>query len=152
MLSTTSKLKLIKNNYPQFNFVSSDDFVWSPNNKTIYYDAKDNHFIELLLHELSHAILGHSSYNRDIQLVAMERQAWEQATRLALDYKITIKESFIESTLDSYRDWIHDRSTCPKCNATGMQTEKNKYKCPNCDYGWRVNEARTCALRRYGIK
>ena len=152
MLSTASVLLKLKANYPQFSFEQGDSFLWSSSNNTIYYDDNTSDQSIFLLHELSHALLGHVSYDRDIQLITMERQAWDQTLELASSYGLTIPDSIIQSTLDSYRDWIHERSTCPICSATGLQTTKNTYVCPACTNKWRVNEARTCALRRYGVK
>lgn len=151
MQSTTSVLLQLKNNYPQFSFKIGDNFLWSPSDSTIYYDKSIDYRPAFLLHELAHALLGHNSYDRDIQLITMERQAWDHTKELAPPYGITIPDDIVQSNLDSYRDWIHDRSTCPNCKATGIQTERIIYSCPACRHQWRVNEARTCALRRYGI-
>ena len=149
MPSIASILKLLKNNYPQFSFGQGDDFLWSSSNNTIYYDSNTENAAIFLLHELSHALLEHSNYDRDIQLVIMERQAWDYTVKLAPKYNITVSDDMVQLTLDSYRDWMHKRSTCPKCRAIGSQTDKYVYKCPACNNEWRVNEARTCALRRY---
>lgn len=151
MQSTASVLKSLKANYPQFSFKLGDAFLWSSSDNTIYYTKSDDQAI-FLLHELAHALLGHSSYNRDIELITMERQAWDYTIKLAPQYGVAISNDVVQLTLDSYRDWIHDRSTCPKCKATGIQIDKYTYSCPACDQQWRVNEARTCALRRYDIQ
>ena len=151
MLSTTSVLQKLKANYPQFSFKQGDSFMWSPSENTIYYDDTADNQPIFLLHELSHAILGHASYDRDIQLVAMERQAWDYTANLAPTYDIEIPADIIQTNLDSYRDWIHERSTCVSCKATGIQTDKSDYSCPACNHKWRVNDARTCALRRYKL-
>jgi len=145
-------LSQLKSNYPQFSFKLGDNFLWSPSDNTIYYDKSIGFRPVLLLHELAHALLVHNSYDRDIQLITMERQAWDYTKELAPAYHITLPDDIIQSNLDSYRDWIHDRSTCPICQATGIQIEKSVYSCPACSYQWRVNEARTCALRRYELK
>ena len=149
---TISTLQNLKNRYPQFKFVPSKDFIWSSSDNTIYYDNKSPDLSLLLLHELSHALLGHNQYDRDIQLITMERQAWDYTIELAPSFGLEIPDNLAQSTLDSYRNWLHSRSICPKCQATGMQTDKRQYSCPVCGYNWRVNEARTCALRRYQTK
>lgn len=151
MPSTTSLIQKLKQEYPRFRFKKSTQFLWSPSEKTVYYTASDTAY-ELLLHELSHGILGHTAYLRDIELIAMERAAWDLATTLAVSNKLSIDESLIESTLDSYRDWLHARSTCPVCTATGQQVKKFIYHCPACQHSWKVNEARVCNLRRTTIK
>lgn len=148
MPSTTTLLSRLKTDYPQFSFKPSDNFLWSSSDNTIYYDDKNDNKHAFLLHELSHALIGHSNYDSDIQLIAIERQAWDRAKDLATSYGVTISDQIIQSTLDSYRDWLHARSTCPDCKATGLQIENN-YVCPACNHRWHVNEARTCALRRY---
>jgi tRNA(Ile2) C34 agmatinyltransferase TiaS len=102
-----------------------------------------------LLHELSHGLLNHADYNYDIELIAMECKAWDKVGELAKKYEIVINDNIIQLTLDTYRDWLHSRSTCPSCKATGIQDGKKSYSCLACGYKWRVNEARICALRRY---
>lgn len=150
MPSIVSLIQKLKADYPTLLFVRGDDFSWSPSDQTIYYKAEagSNAF---LLHELSHSLLHHSEYKRDIELIAMERAAWDKASELAGVYNQKIDESLVETTLDSYRDWLHARSTCPNCSATGLQTKKQTYTCPACNHSWRVNEARVCALRRFSI-
>ncbi len=152
MQSTISILQRLKNKYPQFNFQSADSFSWSPSDNTIYYDDQSTDFEVFLLHELSHALLGHNKYDRDIQLIAMERHAWDHTIILAPSFDINVPDNIVQSTLDGYRDWLHSRSSCPKCQATGMQTDEKQYNCPVCAHNWLVNEARTCALRRYQTK
>ena len=151
MPSMPSLIKSLKTDFPQFVFKKASNFLWSHDENTIYYASSDDD-CALLLHELSHALLNHVDYRRDIELVAMEREAWDKAKVLAENYDVKIDEDFIQSNLDTYRDWLHSRSTCPKCNANGLQIKKNTYRCVACDFEWRVNEARTCALRRYSTK
>jgi len=148
MVSTASLISNLKSDYPQFNFEVSSDYLWSPANRTIYYTSGGGSS-GLLLHEISHGLLGHADYLYDIDLIAMERAAWDKAIELSSSYEIKIDEDLIESNLDSYRDWLHARSSCPNCNATGLQVKKQSYSCPACSHTWRVNEARICALRRY---
>jgi hypothetical protein len=151
MQSMPSLIKSLKTDYPHFIFKESDSFLWSHTEHTIYYACSDDD-CSLLFHELSHAILNHADYKRDIELIAMEREAWDKAKEIAKKYDVSIDDDFIQSNLDTYRDWLHTRSTCPKCSATGLQIKKNDYKCLACNHQWRVNEARTCALRRYSSK
>ena len=151
MHSISSLVTNLKHDFPDYIFVPGDDFLWSPEKKTISYvfDSDDH---GSLLHELAHAILGHAAYNRDIELLELERAAWQHATdHLAHTYGIIISPDQVEDSLDTYRDWLHARSTCPACRATGLQTKKNEYKCIACHEKWRVNDARLCALRRYRL-
>jgi lipopolysaccharide biosynthesis regulator YciM len=106
----------------------------------------------LLIHELAHALLNHKNYRRDIELIEMETAAWHEAKQYGEKYNVEIKEDVIQDHLDTYRDWLHARSSCPNCLATGYQTKHLTYECPACTHSWKVNEARLCALRRYGIK
>lgn len=147
MPSTASLISSLRNDYPQFSFQESDILAWSNSDNTIYYNATVPDY--LVLHELAHAILGHSNYRRDIELLAMEREAWHTSKSLAATYGVNLDDDIVQSNLDTYRDWLHSRSTCPKCCTTGLQTGPNTYSCPECRHNWRVNEARTCALRRY---
>lgn len=150
MQSITLVIKSLKKDYPDFHFSIGDDFLWSHKDKTIYYSANDDE-ISFLFHELAHAVLGHRDYKKDVELLKMEATAWEKAIELAKKYKIKIDDDLVESTLDTYRDWLHARSTCTKCQAIGLQIKKDTYKCIACDNHWRVNEARSCALRRYNL-
>jgi len=145
---TTSLLKSLKNKYPQFSFKKGDDFSWSSSNNTIFYDNTADDFSILLVHELSHALLGHELYESDIQLIIIERQAWDYAVKLASSFDIEISDETIQLNLDTYRDWLHKRSTCPACQATGLQSQ-NVYKCLACNHQWQANQARKCNLRRY---
>jgi hypothetical protein len=147
----TSLVAKLSADYPELSFVSSAEFSWSPSNKSVYYTSKSPSSASLLLHELSHALLGHDSYDKDISLIAMERDAWEKASDLAVDYGVTINEDTVQDHLDSYREWMHARSRCPSCDAIGVQNGKNTYHCVACRADWTVNEARLCGLKRYKI-
>ena len=151
MLSMLSLIKKLRLDYPQFKFEKGPNFLWSHGENTIYY-VEDSVDYGFLLHELSHALLNHTEYSRDIELLAMERSAWDNAKDLAYDYQLELDDEFVQSNLDTYRDWLHSRSTCPNCTSTGLQTKNNTYTCLACAQKWTVNEARTCALRRYSKK
>lgn len=148
MPSTRLLIPRLKVDYPQFHFKQADSFLWSPSEQTVYYSPEDAGY-GFLLHELSHGLLSHADYTYDVELIAMERTAWDKAVELAKKYDATIDDDSIQSTLDTYRDWLHARSTCPACEATGLQIKKRLYTCPACHHTWRVNEARICGLRRF---
>lgn len=150
MQSITLVIKSLKKDYPEIHFILGDDFLWSHKDNTVYYSNNDAE-ISLLFHELAHAVLGHCDYKKDVELLKMEATAWDKAIELAKKYEVKIDEKLIESTLDTYRDWLHARSTCKNCQAIGLQIKKNTYKCITCDNQWRVNEARTCSLKRYNL-
>jgi hypothetical protein len=147
--SLVAKLHL---DHPDITFLEGDEFRWSPTDKTIVYrpDVDDT---ASLLHELSHALLGHADYTKDILLLEMERDAWQYAKQtLGPTHEAQVSDEDIENALDSYRDWLHARSTCPNCHAVGVQIKRKEYKCLACRSKWQVNEARTCALRRHVVQ
>lgn len=149
MPSITLLINKLRSDYPDIGFVSGDEFRWSPTDKTVIYEENSDDTASLL-HELAHSLLRHASYTRDLRLLEMERDAWHRAIEvLAPNYGVEISEKTIDSALDSYRDWLHARSTCPKCEATGIQIKQSEYRCLACHTKWRVNEARVCELRRY---
>lgn len=142
------KAKLAHDN-PSLTFTKATDFSWHPDTNTITYTTGGSHDPALLLHETAHALLRHSDYSRDIELLRMEREAWNYATdTLAPLYEIVIDDSLVEDSLDTYREWLHKRSLCPDCNLNGIQASRFDYRCLHCHKRWRVNEARTCRLRR----
>lgn len=129
---------------------SGDSFEWRPTDRIILYDLSDPNFSSRLLHEISHAQLNHHKYERDIDLVAMERDAWQRARmELGPRYSVVVDSDIIHHDMDTYREWLHERSTCPFCQSNGLQVKKREYRCITCQKSWRVNEGRTCSLRRY---
>ena len=150
MPTTDSLLSKLIRRYPHLSFREGEDFFWSPGENTVYYTTNNSLFNARLLHEVSHAELGHTSYTRDIELIAIEREAWKYAkTTLAPLFDLTIESSIIEDDLDTYRDWLHARSTCPNCQHSGVQTDNKQYTCVVCRNSWSVNTATTCGLKRY---
>jgi ssDNA-binding Zn-finger/Zn-ribbon topoisomerase 1 len=152
MRSTSSLLHKLKTEYPNIHFMIGENFEWSPETKTVFYVNDGPQSKALLLHEVSHGLLEHREYKKDVELLAMEAAAWEKAKELAGLYHFPISDTVSEEHLDTYRDWLHARSTCPECSATGYQSGKETYTCPACTTEWRVNEARVCELRRYTLK
>lgn len=146
MPSTDSLLSKLSQDYPKVQFIAGTEFRFSPSEKAVYYLPDGP---ELLLHELSHSLLHHAYYIQDIDLLKMERDAWQKAQKIAPNYGLRIDEPMVQDHLDSYREWLHSRSTCPNCTATGHQTGTKTYHCDACGQDWRVNEARTCGLKRY---
>ncbi|MFO0970892.1 MAG: hypothetical protein U0520_00865 [Candidatus Saccharimonadales bacterium] len=134
-------ISIIKQQFRQFSFKEHEVFHWSPRDNCIYYDP-----IKLtraagvyqLLHEIGHALSGHTNYESGIQLLKMETEAWQQAQRIAKSYNLKISETQIERCLDSYRDWLHLRSKCPSCSTTAVETEANLFHCFNCLQDWKV--------------
>lgn len=148
MPSISSLLTKLSTDFPTISFQPGENFVWSPNHSTVFYPLQATS-PALLLHELGHALQGHHDYHRDVQLLAMESDAWQAAKSLSGRYRVAITEAIVQDHLDTYREWLHARSRCPACEATGQQISPTGYSCVACGQGWTVNEARTCQLKRY---
>lgn len=154
---TTSLIKSLKNSgilthLPHTIVIERGvSFSWNYKNHTVTYDPHDKDAEVLLLHEIGHALLNHHDYLYDIHLLEMERAAWDEARKLASTLGVRLADSAIEGALDTYRDWLHARSLCPRCGSTGVQ-DGQSYTCLACHRKWQTNEARTCQLRRYHIK
>ncbi len=130
---------------PGVTFRLGEAFSWSPGQATVTYC----HHVSAepmwaLLHEAGHATLRHKNYQNDIDLLQKEVAAWDQAKELASQLDITIEEDHIQDCLDTYRDWLHQRSTCPRCGTVSLQTSSSKYQCHNCLASWRVSISRFC--------
>lgn len=141
-------VKRLQTDFSQFNFKLDPLFYWSSSQNTIFYNCEANDWQFLLLHELGHALLGHTYHQTDQQLLTMELDAWEQAKQLAPTYDVKINSTLIDDTVNSYRIWLHERSLCPYCHNTGFQIKDFEYQCPNCDHKWRVNSAKQVRLKR----
>lgn len=131
--------------YPDIVFAPSDIHSWSPKDRriTYYIDESEGSFWATL-HELGHALLGHTSYDTDLTLLRMEVDAWQKAASLATPYSTVITDDHIQSCLDTYRDWLHKRSMCPACERHGIQRTISTYACYNCDTTWHVSADRFC--------
>jgi hypothetical protein len=151
--TTLPKISDIKRRFNQFAFKTHEIFHWSPKDNTIYYDPNELHTkegISQLLHEIGHALSNHKTYASGIQLVKIESEAWTKAREVAESYGLKISSKQIERCLDSYRDWLHIRSTCPNCETIALEVEPNRYHCFNCLQKWRVpSDQRT---RHYRLK
>lgn len=146
-------LKTLKKDFPELNFEEGQTFSWSPKNSTVIYKSVNT--MELLpvwslLHEVGHALLDHTHYDSDFHLVKMEMQAWEKAKKLGRKYGHKIDENHIQDCLDTYRDWLYRRSSCPECLTTSFQIDNRTYSCFNCGATWRVSLSKLC--RSYRLK
>ncbi len=140
-------LTRLRTDYPEFSFVEASQFSWHAGKRHVSYSAtplKDIRGAWALLHELGHALLEHTDYETDIELVQIEVAAWEKARGLAAHYSIDIDEDYIQDSLDSYRDWLHVRATCPSCYGRSLQVSRHLYRCHNCGSEWRVTRSRLC--------
>ena len=146
MPSTNSLVAKLRSIYPDLTFYQGTSTHWSHATRTISYTPETPP--AELLHELGHAISRHASYDRDVKLITMEREAWTVAQEIAPQYGMAIANGIIEDYMDTYRDWLHARSLCPNCQTNGIQIAARTYECPACRTKWSVNEARACRLRR----
>lgn len=150
MPATSSLSKKLARNYPGLTFTRGERAHWSPATHTVFYDSRDTHADWILLHETAHGILDHQEYALDIELLQLERAAWHYATTvLAPQYDISIDVDFVEAHLDTYRDWLHAKSTCPHCQSNGIEQTKHRYLCLHCGGTWRTNTGVDAGIRRY---
>lgn len=96
-------------------------------------EAEQNKYFLQLLHEVGHALLGHKDFATDPERVKMECAAWQKAQELCRIYNIEYDEDFAEAELDTYRDWLHQKSLCKECGLTRYQTPDGVYHCPFCE-------------------
>lgn len=144
-------LDQLRTRFPALTFREGSTFCWSPKSKEIIYalSSSSDTAVWSLLHETSHALLSHTSYKTDFQLLSLELEAWERAKELAYDFAMEINEDHIQDCLDSYRDWIYARSVCPECgNKSLQQANLKQYKCFNCHAVWHVTPSRFCRAYR----
>lgn len=143
-------LEALGRDYPHLQFTPSEAFCWSPTTKQVFYSSSGSpEAVWSILHETAHALLAHTAYSRDFELLQMEVAAWEHAKALAHNYGECIDEDHIQHCLDSYRDWLHRRSVCPLCDCKAVQSDNTRvYRCFNCHRTWSVAPSRFCRSYR----
>lgn len=132
---------------PAIRFVAGTRFYWSAKRQTVTYVAKalrTEQGLWSLLHETGHALLGHCNYESDFGLLQLEVAAWQKAKTLSAHLDTNIDETYIQDCLDTYRDWLHRRATCPTCGVVSMEQAPLTYVCHNCMARWSVSSARFC--------
>lgn len=144
-------LAKLRHDFPTLQFEEGAVASWSPRHNRVSYCTTDpDAAVCSLLHELGHALRNHQDYSSDISLVRKESEAWDSARDLATKYQINIDDNHVQECMDTYRDWLYKRSTCPDCGAHGLQQSKALYCCSNCQSTWMVSSARFC--RPYRLK
>lgn len=133
-------LEQLKQEYARFHWRVGKKFAFRPPRTIIYEELSTEKSVPLhkeyvlrLLHELGHALCEHKSFMNDLERLKMEREAWERARELCKQYEIQYDEEFVEEQLDTYRDWLHQRSLCPRCGLTRYQTNRGEYHCLFCE-------------------
>jgi ribosomal protein L37AE/L43A len=134
----------LRHDYPDLAFIAGKQEHWSPKTNTITYNSNQSYkqLCYGLLHELAHALLEHSNYGSDFELLKLERDAWELAEELGRKYGVRIDPNHIQNCLDTYRNWLHRRSACPTCNTHVLQRDPEFYHCYNCQTIWKVTSGR----------
>jgi hypothetical protein len=131
-----SRVSKIIADFPEYKFVKRRKSLWLSEKNTVFYNDDEAE----LLHEIAHALLGHECFTTDVDLVKKERAAWTKAAELAKMYGVKIDSEKVEKDIDSYRDWLHFKSTCPVCAQNGIQNaETLNYHCFACNTNWKVN-------------
>ncbi len=150
MPATSSLIKKLAAKFPYLTFSEGAYAHWTPTERVVYYNSNEPHAEWVILHETAHGILDHHTYSRDIELIKLERQAWDYAAEtLAPLFGIPIDNEFIEAQLDTYRDWLHIKSTCPSCQSNGIEQTKQQYLCPHCGQTWQTNTGINVGIRRF---
>ena len=140
---TNNLLDQINSLYPDISIIKGDVFYWSPSDQIVYYSELNNEVDQWsLLHEVGHAISEHRNFKSDFDLLLIEVEAWEQAKKISDRLSISIDEDHIQDCLDTYRDWLYLRSTCPTCTNTSLQIDSRTYSCINCNQSWNVTQSR----------
>lgn len=132
---------------PRIDFQEAGSFYWSPKNRVIYMNndrLENDEGRWALIHEVAHALLDHQAYQTDANLLILEVEAWEKARELGIELELKIKEEHIQECLNTYRDWLYARSTCPTCMLNSLQVDETEYLCLNCSTRWSVSGARFC--------
>lgn len=132
--------------FPELTFEPGEAFLWSPTTRRVQYRQAENATDTWsLLHETSHGLLDHHNFTSDFELLSLEVAAWARAEELAEAFGIEpIDRVYVEDCLDTYRDWLHRRCTCPNCGQESLQTSEKAYTCLNCDESWQVTQNRHC--------
>ncbi len=125
-------VKKLQLEFPKFKFKAGKRFTFRFPDVIIMGPDEPNSRL-LLLHELGHAILGHRDYKTNVERLKMEVDAWEKGRELASKYGVEFNEEVMQEELDSYRDWLHKKSRCPKCGLTRFQDTNGIYHCPRCE-------------------
>ena len=117
--------------FPEINFVLGERIKFRPP-RTVVVEAGGEP--GLLLHEVGHALSGRFGFRTEIERLRIEVEAWERARVLGERYGVDLDEDLVQDELDSYREWLHQKSRCPDCGLTRFQTPDGVWHCPKCDF------------------
>lgn len=134
-----------------FKMVSSDIFRWAAESNSVFYDEKrldTKQGLNSLMHEIGHGLLNHRNFELDIDLINMEKSAWQKTKELSDEYSSPYDQEYAESCLESYRTWLHERAKCPNCDQVSLEESPQQYACFNCFTKWRVSKDQLCQIQR----
>ena len=123
-------------------------FAFSSSDDVIYYDhvqlkRETNEARLALLHEVSHALLGHFTYASDFELLVMEAEAWHKTMQLCDDFGVRVDQAYIEDCISTYDAWLTARSTCPACQNLCLSSKQpDIYTCFACGAKWLASSDR----------
>lgn len=150
-----SIISQVSSSIPGIKLIAGESFSWSPAHQTITYvedKLNEPEGVWALLHETAHAQKQHASYNTDLELLKLEVEAWDLAKNIGKKLDIQIDDEHIQNCLDTYRDWLHRRSSCPNCKIVCLQVTPTQYSCHNCLTNWTVTTSRFCRPYRLLVK
>lgn len=124
-------LETLKSEFPNFSFKPGRKFLFRPK-KSIFYLEDNENFRLLLLHELAHALLGHFSFETSLDRLKIERDAWDKTRSLCADFNVPFLEEVAEAELNSYRDWLHQKTLCKTCGLSCIEVDSESLFCPFC--------------------
>lgn len=139
----------------KYKCVPGKRFAYHSATETITYvpsQLRTTRGIMALLHEVAHKKLGHFDYSYDLELLEMEKEAWEEVRKAAKELDLYVDERHIEECLDTYTDWVSRRATCPCCHTFGLQKGTNVFKCIECETRWKVNDRKDRRVVRKAIE
>lgn len=127
--------------FEQFVYLPGNRFAFDASSDVINYvtaELTSNAGKLALLHETSHAILGHFHFSSDLELFMMELSAWRHTATLAEQFAIDIDRAYIDDCIDSYERWLDQRSTCPTCANFCLSDQAHHYHCFVCATEWDI--------------
>ena len=126
----------LTSDFPDFTFKTGKKFAFRPP-KTIFLGPPQPNYALQTLHELAHALCGHKDYTTSVSRLKLEREAWERARSLFKTYRNLSPDSwgedFVEDSLDTYRDWLHQKTLCKTCGLTCFESDDGTLHCPRCE-------------------
>lgn len=135
-VALNSLVSRLQRDYPEFHFVYGKRFSFRPPKTIVIGPDEGKNTPLLVFHELGHAISGEYSYALSIERLKIESLAWQEGKKAYQNYQDLAlpawDDSFVEDNLDTYRNWLHQKSKCPSCGLTRYQDANQKWCCPYC--------------------